>query len=219
MDFVVHEQRVRHPNAFAHSYGNGYANSYGDGYRHANRDGYGHGYANSTATATPTATATATVAPTLTPSPTPTATATATATPSATATATPTATATATVAPTPTPTATPSPSPATKAINLSTRMRVQTGDNVGIGGFIVTGSAPKRVIVRAIGPSLTHFNVPDVLADPVLELHGPGAFATITNDNWRDTQEDEIRPLASRQPMISNQRSLSRYLRERIPRS
>jgi hypothetical protein len=71
-------------------------------------------------------------------------------------------------------------------------MRVQTGDNVGIGGFIITGSAPKHVLLRAIGPSLTGSGIPNALADPVLELHGPGAFATITNDNWRDTQEAEI---------------------------
>ena len=71
-------------------------------------------------------------------------------------------------------------------------MRVQTGDNVGIGGFIITGSTPKRVLIRAIGPSLTDFGVPDALADPVLELHGPGGFATIVNDNWRDNQEAEI---------------------------
>jgi len=71
-------------------------------------------------------------------------------------------------------------------------MRVHTGDNVGIGGFIITGSAPKHVVLRAIGPSLTQFGVPDALADPVLELHGPGAFVTITNDNWRDTQEAQI---------------------------
>lgn len=71
-------------------------------------------------------------------------------------------------------------------------MRVQTGNNVGIGGFIISGNVPKRVIVRAIGPSLTHFGVPNVLPDPVLELHGPGTFATITNNNWRDTQEAEI---------------------------
>jgi uncharacterized delta-60 repeat protein len=82
--------------------------------------------------------------------------------------------------------------PASQAINLSTRMRVETGDNVGIGGFIITGSTPKHVVLRAIGPSLTPFGVPDALADPVLELHGPGAFVTITNDNWRDTQEAEI---------------------------
>jgi hypothetical protein len=71
-------------------------------------------------------------------------------------------------------------------------MRVQTGDNVGIGGFIITGTAPKHVLLRAIGPSLTQLGVPDALADPVLELHGPGAFGTITNNNWRDTQEAQI---------------------------
>jgi len=62
-------------------------------------------------------------------------------------------------------------------------MRVQTGDNVGIGGFIVTGNAPKRVLLRAIGPSIT--GLPNVLADPVLELHGQG-IPTVTNNNWKD---------------------------------
>jgi hypothetical protein len=71
-------------------------------------------------------------------------------------------------------------------------MRVQTGDNVGIGGFIITGNTPKQVIIRAIGPSLAGHGIVDSLADPVLELHGPGAFAAITNDNWKDTQEAEI---------------------------
>jgi hypothetical protein len=71
-------------------------------------------------------------------------------------------------------------------------MRVQTGDNVGIGGFIITGGAPKRVIVRAIGPTLAQSGVANVLADPVLELHGPSGFTTIINNNWRDTQEAEI---------------------------
>jgi subtilisin-like proprotein convertase family protein len=125
------------------------------------------------ATPTPSGTATPTATPTLTSTP-PT-----TATPAPTATATPTATAAAT--PTPAPTATPS--PAAQAVNLSTRMRVQTGDNVGIGGFIVTGNAAKRVLLRAIGPSIT--GIPNVLADPVLELHSQGA-PTITNNNWKD---------------------------------
>jgi FtsP/CotA-like multicopper oxidase with cupredoxin domain len=97
-----------------------------------------------------------------------------------------------TPAPSTTPGATPTPIPASQTINLSTRMRVQTGDNVGIGGFIITGSTPKHMLLRAIGPSLTGSGIPGALADPVLELHGPGAFATITNDNWRDTQEAEI---------------------------
>jgi hypothetical protein len=71
-------------------------------------------------------------------------------------------------------------------------MRVQVGDNVGIGGFIITGSTPKHVLLRAIGPSLTRFNITDVLVDPVLELHGTGSFTTVINDNWRDTQEMDI---------------------------
>ena len=93
------------------------------------------------------------------------------------------------VAPTPTPGPTATPIPAPQTINLSTRMRVQTGDNVGIGGFIITGTAPKRVLVRAIGPSIT--SVPGVLADPVLELYRSAGLPTITNDNWRDDPVQE----------------------------
>ncbi len=70
-------------------------------------------------------------------------------------------------------------------------MRVQTGENVGIGGFIITGSSTKHVLIRAIGPSLTQFGVPDALANPVLELHGPSSFVTITNDNWREDPVQE----------------------------
>jgi hypothetical protein len=70
-------------------------------------------------------------------------------------------------------------------------MFVQTGDNVGIGGFIITGSVPKTVLLRAIGPSLSG-SVPNPLNDPMLELHGPPGFGTIINNDWRDTQEDEI---------------------------
>jgi YVTN family beta-propeller protein len=105
----------------------------------------------------------------------------------------PTPTPTLTPTPTPTPTATPTPSatPAAQTVNLSTRMRVQTGDNVGIGGFIISGTASKHVLVRAIGPSLTQFGVPHALPDPVLELHGPGTFVTITNNNWRDDPAQE----------------------------
>jgi CSLREA domain-containing protein len=76
--------------------------------------------------------------------------------------------------------------------NISTRLLVGTGDNVLIGGFIVTGTQPKKVIVRAIGPSLTPLGIAAALADPILELHGPGTFTTITNDNWRSDQEAEI---------------------------
>jgi hypothetical protein len=66
-------------------------------------------------------------------------------------------------------------------------MRVQVGDKVGIGGFIITGSTPKHFVVRAIGPSLTQFGVTGALADPILEVHGPNGFTTVTNDNWRES--------------------------------
>jgi len=118
--------------------------------------------------------------------------------PSATPTATATATATIPPAPTPTPTPittpTPTPSvpPAAQAINLSTRMNVQLASDVGIGGFIITAGAPKYVLLRGIGPSLTQVGVPNALVDPVIELHGPSGFTTIINDNWRDTQELDI---------------------------
>ena len=71
-------------------------------------------------------------------------------------------------------------------------MRVDTGNSVAIGGFIVTGTASKRVIIRAIGPSLTDFGITDALSDPILELHGENGFVTIINNNWRDNQEQEI---------------------------
>lgn len=110
-------------------------------------------------------------------------------------TAKPTATATATVVPTPA--STPTPTPAAQAINLSTRMRVGTDSNVGIGGFIITGTAPKPLLLRALGPSLTQFGVPDVLTDPVLELHGSDGFVTVTNDNWRENPVQEAAIIAT----------------------
>lgn len=64
-------------------------------------------------------------------------------------------------------------------------MRVETADNVLIGGFIVTGTQPKRVIVRAIGPSLTTVGVPGALGNPILELHD-SSQTIATNDNWMD---------------------------------
>ena len=85
-----------------------------------------------------------------------------------------------------------------KAQNLSTRVDVETGDNVGIGGFIITGTDPKLVVVRAIGPSLANFGVTDPLADPVLELHDAAGTIIATNDNWMDNIE------ADRQMLIDH---------------
>jgi hypothetical protein len=95
----------------------------------------------------------------------------------------PTPVPTATPAPTPTPTPIPIPIPTTLA-NISTRLRVETGDNVLIGGFIVTGTQSKKVMIRAIGPSLPF---PDDLADPILELHDSTGALLDSNDNWVDS--------------------------------
>jgi CSLREA domain-containing protein len=84
--------------------------------------------------------------------------------------------------PTPTPTATPTPVP-NRFANISTRLRVETGDNVLIGGFIVTGSMQKRIIVRALGPSLP---VGDKLANPIVELYDGNAQLIAANDNWQE---------------------------------
>jgi hypothetical protein len=83
-------------------------------------------------------------------------------------------------------------------------MNVQTGANVGIGGFIITGSAPKHLLLRAIGPSLTQLGIPNALADPIIELNGPGGFATITNNNWRDDPVQETAIIATGIPPTNN---------------
>ena len=71
--------------------------------------------------------------------------------------------------------------------NISTRAFVQTGDNVLIGGFIVQGSEPKRVIIRAIGPELTQYGVPNPLFNPTLELHNGMGALIASNDDWQHT--------------------------------
>ena len=160
--------------------------------------------ATATATSTATATATATATPTATPTSTPTATGTATSTPTATPTATatatpvssatPTATATATATPTATAistaTATPTATPA-QLLNISTRARVLSGDNNLIGGFIITGSDPKKVLLLAKGPSISSGGnpVPGRMADPTLELHAGNGSLVTSNDNWKDSPE------------------------------
>ncbi|MGZ5538174.1 MAG: DUF1800 family protein, partial [Chthoniobacterales bacterium] len=93
--------------------------------------------------------------------------------------------------------------------NLSTRGKVLTGDNVMIGGFIVQGSVPKKMIMRVRGPSL-YLNgvpIPGSLTDPTLELHDANGAVIASNDNWRSTQEAEINastlaPTDDREPAL-----------------
>ena len=86
--------------------------------------------------------------------------------------------------------------PSNPLLNIATRMRVLTGNNVLIGGFIITGIEPKKVLILGIGPSLSGVGV--TLSDPTLELH-QGNTTLVTNDNWKindqtgQSQEADIR--------------------------
>jgi hypothetical protein len=69
---------------------------------------------------------------------------------------------------------------------------VGQGENSAIGGFIITGDAPKRIIVRGIGPSLTSHGVPGALSDPTITLFDQSGSMVATNNNWQDSQQMEI---------------------------
>jgi hypothetical protein len=71
-----------------------------------------------------------------------------------------------------------------RLVNISTRGLVGTGDNVLIGGFIISGSSAKRVLIRGIGPSLIPFGVTNALLNPTLELHNQNGALLFSNDNW-----------------------------------
>ncbi len=76
-----------------------------------------------------------------------------------------------------------------KSLNISTRGRVGIGDRVMIAGTIVRGTATKRVIFRAIGPSLSGSGINSPLADPVMELYTSNGTLLRTNDNWKDEEQ------------------------------
>jgi hypothetical protein len=77
-------------------------------------------------------------------------------------------------------------------VNISTRGKVGIGDNVVIGGFIIGGDQPTKVLIRAIGPSLAKSGISNALQDPGLELHGPTGSLIFANDNWRSAQQQQI---------------------------
>jgi len=78
----------------------------------------------------------------------------------------------------------PSQAPTPTLVNISARGSVETGDNALVGGFIVTGSDSKQVIIRGLGPTLRSFGVSDALQNPVLELHS-GTSLMSRNDDWQ----------------------------------
>jgi hypothetical protein len=104
-----------------------------------------------------------------------------------------------TLPPNSTPIPTPTPTPPDTALNISTRVDVETGDDVGIGGFIITGTDPKMVVIRGLGPSLSSA-VPPVagaLSDPLLELHDSTGAIIATNDNWMTNSVGDQTTLAN----------------------
>ncbi len=75
---------------------------------------------------------------------------------------------------------------AAKVVNLSARTQVGTGENILIAGFVITGNAPKRMLIRGLGPTLLSYGVTGVLADPQLNVYSGGALAG-SNDDWGGT--------------------------------
>ncbi len=84
------------------------------------------------------------------------------------------------------------PSAPSRALNISTRVLVGTGEQVSIAGFMVTGTTSKKVLIRGIGPSLTGSGITNPLVDPNLSIADQAGTPILTNDNWRATQEAEI---------------------------
>lgn len=125
--------------------------------------------------------------------------------------------------PSPSPTASPSPSATpgntSTLLNISTRLRVQTDENVLIGGFIITGNTNKRVILRAVGPSLTSDGAPvgGRLDDPTIELFDGDNKSIIFNDDWKDSpdrgeiENSGVRPSDDREPAIARTLAPGRY--------
>jgi hypothetical protein len=79
-------------------------------------------------------------------------------------------------------------------LNIATRLRVDVGDKVAIGGFIIRGNLAKPVVLRGLGPSLVSAGLPaaSLLQDPLIELHASNGALITSNDNWKDTQKSQI---------------------------
>jgi hypothetical protein len=85
-------------------------------------------------------------------------------------------------------------------LNISTRGRVEADPNELIGGFIVTGVNPKKIAIRALGPSLVAFGVAGFLPDPVLELHDSSGTLVASNDDWQQASNAADIPVSLQPP-------------------
>ncbi len=81
---------------------------------------------------------------------------------------------------------------AAKLTNVSTRGQIQTGQNVMIGGFVINGSLPKQLRIRAVGPSLAAFGVQGTIADPTLTVFDSGGNQVYVNNDWASAQQQQI---------------------------
>lgn len=99
----------------------------------------------------------------------------------------------------------PATTPAAPTRNIATRGDILQGDNILIAGFIITGAEPKRVVLRAIGPSLASLGVFSALSDPVLHLFNASNQEIASNDNWQsDPGASEIQ-MAGLAPTVSTE--------------
>ena len=91
------------------------------------------------------------------------------------------------------PTPSPTPAPlAARSLNISSRLGAGTADQAVIGGFIISGTTPKSVLIRGLGPALGNFGLTGFLNDPMLELRGADGTLLAQNDNWKDNQQGLI---------------------------
>jgi len=105
---------------------------------------------------------------------------------------------------------TPSPTPPRRRLaNISTRVNVQGGQSDGIAGFIKRTNQPKKVLIRAVGPSLKVNGAPlaGALADPILKVFDGNGVQIATNDSWRSNQQAEITatglaPVNDKEPVV-----------------
>jgi hypothetical protein len=79
-----------------------------------------------------------------------------------------------------------------RLVNISTRAHVGSGNNALIAGFVIRGTAPKKLVIRGIGPSLKGAGISDPLEHPIIELHDSAGAVMAVNDGWKASQEQEI---------------------------
>lgn len=87
-----------------------------------------------------------------------------------------------------------------RLVNISCRSKV-TADDILIAGFVVEGTAPKNVLIRALGPTLVEFGVANALADPVLTIYNSAGSSVGTNDNWSSSEVSSAAAIVGATPL------------------